>query len=178
MEFPSPALLARERPETRSLILTTFGRPGYMRRALAEGASGFLLKDAPASELAEAIRTVAAGGFAVDPTLAAAAIREGESPLTPREHEALAAAASHDTAADIAAELYLSEGTVRNYLSAAIRKLHVRNRREAGERKGMAMTGAQGVHDPRAPRDRPGDPRLVTSAAAQPGSPTATMPCS
>jgi two-component system, NarL family, response regulator DesR len=112
------------------------------------GASGFLLKDAPASELAEAIRTVAAGGFAVDPTLAAAAIREGESPLTPREHEALAAAASHDTAADIAAELYLSEGTVRNYLSAAIRKLHVRNRREAGERKGMAMTGAQGSTTP------------------------------
>jgi two-component system response regulator DesR len=126
-------LLARERPETRSLILTTFGRPGYMRRALAEGASGFLLKDAPASELAEAIRTVAAGGSAVDPTLAAAAIREGESPLTPREHEVLAAAASNVTAADIAAELYLSEGTVRNYLSAAIRKLHVRNRREAVE---------------------------------------------
>jgi two-component system response regulator DesR len=126
-------LLARERPETRSLILTTFGRPGYMRRALAEGASGFLLKDAPASELAEAIRTVAAGGSAVDPTLAAAAIREGESPLTPREHEVLAAAASNVTAADIAAELYISEGTVRNYLSAAIRKLHVRNRREAVE---------------------------------------------
>ena len=126
-------LLARERPETRSLILTTFGRPGYMRRALAEGASGFLLKDAPASELAEAIRTVAAGGSAVDPTLAAAAIREGESPLTPREHEVLAAAASHDTAADIAAELYLSEGTVRNYLSAAIRKLGVHNRSEAIE---------------------------------------------
>jgi two-component system, NarL family, response regulator DesR len=123
--------LARELPKTRSLILTTFGRPGYMRRALAQGASGFLLKDAPASELAAAIRTVAAGRSAVDSTLAAAAITEGESPLTPREHEVLAAAATHDTAADIAAALYLSEGTVRNYLSAAIRKLGARNRREA-----------------------------------------------
>ena len=123
--------LARELPKTRSLILTTFGRPGYMRRALAQGASGFLLKDAPASELAAAIRTVAAGRSAVDSTLAAAAITEGESPLTPREHQVLAAAATHDTAADIAAALYLSEGTVRNYLSAAIRKLGARNRREA-----------------------------------------------
>jgi two-component system, NarL family, response regulator DesR len=123
--------LARELPEVRSLILTTFGRPGYMRRALAEGASGFLLKDAPASELAEAVRAVAAGQRAIDPTLAAAAITEGESPLTPREHEVLAAAAAHDTAAAIAATLHLSEGTVRNYLSSAIRKLGARNRREA-----------------------------------------------
>src|SRR5262249_12651742 len=125
--------VGRELPGTRSGILTTCGRPGYMRRALAHGASGFLLKDAPASELAAAIRTVAAGESAVDPALAAAAIREGESPLTPREHEVLAAAPSHDTAADIAAALYLSEGTVRNYLSAAIRKLGARNRREAIE---------------------------------------------
>jgi two-component system response regulator DesR len=126
--------LARERPETRSLILTTFGRPGYMRRALAQGASGFLLKDAPAGELAAAIRAVAAGRAAVDPVLAAAAITEGESPLTRREHEVLSAAARHDTASDIAAELHLSEGTVRNYLSAAIRKLGARNRREAVDR--------------------------------------------
>jgi two-component system, NarL family, response regulator DesR len=129
--------LARELPETRSLILTTFGRPGYMRRALAEGASGFLLKDAPAAELAAAIRDVAAGRPAIDSELAAAAIREGESPLTAREHEVLAV--RRETAADIAAELYLSEGTVRNYLSAAIRKLGVRNRREAidlADRKG------------------------------------------
>jgi two-component system response regulator DesR len=125
--------LARELPETRSLILTTFGRPGYMRRALAQGASGFLLKDAPASDLAAAIRAVAAGRPAIDPALAAAAIREGESPLTLREHEVLAAAVTRETAADIAAELHLSEGTVRNYLSAAIRKLGVRNRREAIE---------------------------------------------
>jgi two-component system response regulator DesR len=123
--------LARELPEIRSLILTTFGRPGYMRRALAQGASGFLLKDAPAGELAAAIRAVADGRRAIDPTLAAAAITEGESPLTPREHDVLAAAVSHDTAADIAAKLHLSEGTVRNYLSSAIRKLGARNRREA-----------------------------------------------
>jgi len=123
--------LARELPGVRSLILTTFGRPGYMRRAVAEGASGFLLKDAPASELAGAVRAVAAGRRAIDPALAAAAITEGESPLTPREHEVLAAAATHDTAADIAATLHLSEGTVRNYLSSAIRKLGARNRREA-----------------------------------------------
>lgn len=124
-------ILARERPSTRVLILTTFGRPGYLRRALENGASGFLLKDAPAGELAAAVRSVAAGGRAIDPGLAAAAITEGESPLTRREHEVLAAAAGHDTAADIAAALHLSEGTVRNYLSAAIRKLGARNRREA-----------------------------------------------
>ncbi|HZQ88903.1 MAG TPA: response regulator transcription factor [Gaiellaceae bacterium] len=125
------AELARQAPSTRVLILTTFGRPGYLRRALENGASGFLLKDAPAGELAAAVRTVAAGGRAVDPALAAAAITEGASPLTGREHEVLAAAAGHDTAADIAAALHLSEGTVRNYLSAAIRKVGARNRREA-----------------------------------------------
>jgi two-component system, NarL family, response regulator DesR len=131
--------IAREQPSTRSLILTTFGRPGYLRRALGEGASGFLHKDAPAEELAGAIRAVAAGGTAIDSTLAAAAITEGDSPLTAREHEVLAAAAGNDTAADIAARLYLSEGTVRNYLSTAIRKLGARNRREAvdiAEQKG------------------------------------------
>jgi two-component system response regulator DesR len=127
------AELAREAPQTRSLILTTFGRPGYLRRALRSGASGFLLKDAPAGELAAAIRTVAAGERAVDPVLAAEALAEGESPLSPREHDVLAAASGHETAAEIAAELHLSEGTVRNYLSAAIRKLGARNRREAVE---------------------------------------------
>jgi two-component system response regulator DesR len=124
-------VIARELPETRSLILTTFGRPGFLRRALAAGASGFLLKDAPAAELGAAIRTVAAGGTAVDSALAAAAIREGESPLTPRELEVLAAASTNDTAAEIASALFLSEGTVRNYLSTAMRKLGARNRREA-----------------------------------------------
>jgi two-component system response regulator DesR len=126
--------LSRGFPSTRVLILTTFGRPGYLRRALENGASGFLLKDAPAGELAAAVRSVAAGGRAVDPGLAAAAITEGESPLTRREHEVLAAAAGHDTAADIATALHLSEGTVRNYLSAAIRKIGARNRREAIDR--------------------------------------------
>jgi two-component system, NarL family, response regulator DesR len=123
--------LTRELPEVRALILTTFGRPGYLRRALAQGARGFLLKDAPAGELASAIRKVAGGGHAIDPALAAAAIAAGESPLTAREQEVLSAARSHETAADIAAALYLSEGTVRNYLSAAIRKLGARNRSEA-----------------------------------------------
>jgi two-component system response regulator DesR len=128
------AVLARELPETRILILTTFGRPGFLRRALEAGADGFLLKDAPAGELAGAVRTVAAGGRTVDPGLAAEALTEGESPLSAREHEVLAAAARHDTAGEIAATLHLSEGTVRNYLSAAIRKLGARNRREAVER--------------------------------------------
>ena len=123
--------LARELPDVRVVIVTTFGRPGYLRRALDQGVSGFLLKDAPASELAGAVRKVAAGGQVIDPALAAAAIRAGESPLTAREQAVLRAAQSHETAADIAAALYLSEGTVRNYLSAAIQKLGARNRREA-----------------------------------------------
>jgi two-component system response regulator DesR len=118
-------------PHVRCLVLTTFGRPGYLRRALEEGAVGFLLKDAPAEELARAVRDVAAGKRVVDPGLAAAAVTEGASPLTPREHDVLAAAADHATAADIAAALHLSEGTVRNYLSSAIRKVGARNRREA-----------------------------------------------
>ena len=125
------AELSRELPGTRSLILTTFGRPGYLRRAIESGASGFLLKDAPAGELADAIREVNAGRRVIDPGLAAAAIADGVSPLTEREHDVLAAAADGATAADIAARLHLSEGTVRNYLSAAIRKLDARNRAEA-----------------------------------------------
>ena len=127
------AQLTAALPQTRTLIVTTFGRPGYLRRALEAGASGFLLKDAPVGELAAAIRAVAAGRRTVDAGLAAEALTDGESPLTPREHEVLAAAARHGTAAEIAAALHLSEGTVRNYLSAAIRKLGARNRREAVE---------------------------------------------
>jgi two-component system, NarL family, response regulator DesR len=123
--------LARELPGTRALILTTFGRPGYLRRAIDAGAAGFLLKDAPAVQLADAIRAVHAGGRVIDPALAAAAIADGVSPLTEREHDVLAAAREQATAAEIAARLYLSEGTVRNYLSAAIRKLDARNRAEA-----------------------------------------------
>jgi two-component system response regulator DesR len=113
------------------VIVTTFGRPGYLRAAMAAGASGFLLKDAPAAELADAIRRVATGQRVVDPALAADALAQGDSPLTEREAEVLAAAAGHDAIAVIAAELHLSPGTVRNHLSAAIQKLGARNRAEA-----------------------------------------------
>ena len=125
------AAIARELPVTRTLILTTFGRPGYLRRAIEVGAGGFLLKDAPADQLADAIRAVHAGRRVIDPGLAAAALADGVSPLTERERDVLLASADHATAADIAARLHLSEGTVRNYLSAAIRKLDARNRAEA-----------------------------------------------
>jgi two-component system response regulator DesR len=125
------AQLATELPRTRSLILTTFGRPGFLRRALAGGAQGFLLKDAPSEQLAGAIRDVHAGRRVIDPGLAASAITEGDSPLTERERDVLVAAATHATAAEIAAHLHLSEGTVRNYLSAAMRKVGARNRAEA-----------------------------------------------
>jgi two-component system, NarL family, response regulator DesR len=121
------------------VIVTTFGRPGYLRAAMAAGASGFLLKDAPAVQLAEAIRRVAAGERVVDPALAAAALAEGESPLTARETDVLAAAASHDAISEIASRLHLSPGTVRNHLSAAMQKLGARNRAEAvqmAQRKG------------------------------------------
>ena len=123
--------LGRELPDVRVVIVTTFGRPGYLRRALEQGVSGFVLKDAPASELASAVRQVAEGGTVIDPALAAAAITAGESPLTARELDVLRSAQRHETAADIAAALYLSEGTVRNYMSAAIQKLGARNRTEA-----------------------------------------------
>jgi two-component system, NarL family, response regulator DesR len=125
------ALLRDELPGCRVLIVTTFGRPGYLRRAMEGGAAGFLLKDAPASELARAIRRAAAGERVVDPGLAAAALSEGDSPLTEREHEVLAASRSYATVADIAGALYLSPGTVRNHLSAVMRKLDARNRAEA-----------------------------------------------
>jgi two-component system response regulator DesR len=118
-------------PSTRVLIVTTFGRPGYLRRAFEAGASGFLLKDAPASELAVAIRRAAAGDRVVDPALAAEALSEGASPLSEREREVLAEATRLATVAEIAERLSLSEGTVRNHLSAAIQKVGARNRAEA-----------------------------------------------
>ncbi len=118
-------------PACRILILTTFGRPGYLRRALEGGAAGFLLKDAPAVELASAIRRAVAGERVVDPGLAAAALSQGECPLTPREHEVLAAARRHATVAELAAALFLSPGTVRNHLSSVMQKLDARNRAEA-----------------------------------------------
>ncbi|MBP2321075.1 two-component system response regulator DesR [Kibdelosporangium banguiense] len=118
-------------PTTRVMILTTFGRPGYLRSAVDAGVAGFLLKDAPVTELAVAIRKVFAGEQVVDPSLALAALSEGASPLTPRETEVLAASRSHGTIADIARGLHLSPGTVRNHLSAAIQKLGTRTRTEA-----------------------------------------------
>ena len=118
-------------PDCRILILTTFGRPGYLRRAMEGGASGFLLKDAPAYELARAIRRAVAGERVVDPGLAAAALSQGESPLTPREHEVLAASREHATVSELAGALYLSPGTVRNHLSSVMQKLDARNRAEA-----------------------------------------------
>ncbi|MBP2706093.1 response regulator transcription factor [Microbispora sp. RL4-1S] len=125
--------LATEAPRTNVVIVTTFGRTGYLHAALAAGASGFLLKDAPITELAAAIRKVAAGERVIDPALAIAALSEGSSPLTPREAEVLAAARGHGTIADIAKDLHLSAGTVRNHLSAAIQKLAARTRAEAIE---------------------------------------------
>ncbi len=123
--------LRRASPGCRVLILTTFGRPGYLRRAMEGGAAGFLLKDTPAGELAAAIRRAVAGERVVDPGLAAAALSQGESPLTPREHEVLLASREHATVADLAGALYLSPGTVRNHLSSAMQKLDARNRAEA-----------------------------------------------
>jgi two-component system response regulator DesR len=133
------AILHERLPSCLVVILTTFGRSGYLRRAMESGAVGFLLKDAPASELAEAIRRAMKGERVVDPALAAAALSEGDNPLTEREREVLAASEGGATIEDIAARLYLSEGTVRNYLSTAIKKLGARNRVEAArvaEKKG------------------------------------------
>jgi two-component system response regulator DesR len=133
------AALHAQLPSCRAIILTTFGRPGYLRQAMQSGVVGFLLKDAPSDQLATAIRRVAAGERVVDPKLAMAALSEGNSPLTEREREVLAAAAQGATIADIASSLFLSEGTVRNYLSVAIQKLGARNRIEAAhiaEQKG------------------------------------------
>ncbi len=125
------AALGQEVPGCRVLILTTFGRPGYLRRAMESGALGFVVKDAPAEQLADAVRRVAAGERVVDPALAAATLAGGPSPLTGRERDVLVAARGGSTVADIAGALFLSEGTVRNYLSAAIAKVGVRNRTEA-----------------------------------------------
>ncbi len=137
IEMPGPGGLEVARLLTAAgfpgkiVIVTTFGRPGYLRAAMAAGASGFLLKDAPAAELAAAIRRVATGERVVDSALAAAALTEGESPLSQRETEVLAAAAGHDAIAVIATQLHLSPGTVRNHLSAVIGKLGARNRADA-----------------------------------------------
>jgi two-component system response regulator DesR len=125
------AQLHERLPACKVLILTTFGRPGYLRRAMQSGAVGFLVKEAPAAQLAVAIRRAVAGERVVDPALAAAALSEGESPLTERERAVLAATARGESIAAIAKTLYLTEGTVRNYLSEAIQKLGAQNRVEA-----------------------------------------------
>ena len=133
------AALRKVLPSCRILMLTTFGRVGYLRRAMTAGVSGFLLKDAPSAELAQAIRRVAAGERVVDPGLALTALSAGDNPLTSREREVLAAAMDGATLADIATQLDLSEGTVRNHVSIALQKLGCRNRIEAArlaEKKG------------------------------------------
>ena len=122
--------LKQEKLPTRVIILTTFARGGYLRRALEAGASGYLLKDSPAEHLANAVRRVKAGGRVVDPELAAEAWGEPD-PLTDRERQVLRMAGDGETSADIASTLHLSEGTVRNYLSEAISKLGAGNRIEA-----------------------------------------------
>lgn len=126
-------------PQCRSLIVTTFGRPGYLRRAMESGAGGFVVKDTPSSQLAEAVRRVAAGLRVVDPALAAESLAAGVSPLTDREIDALRAVQSGGTIREIARELHLSEGTVRNHLSSAIGKTGARNRSDAA-----ATAAAQG----------------------------------
>ncbi len=123
--------LLAELPECRVLILTTFGRPGYLRRAMEAGASGFLVKDAPVENLATAIRRVVAGERVVDADLAASALSAGANPLSGREQDVLRAGVDGSTITDIAVALRLSESTVRNYLSAAIGKTGTRNRTEA-----------------------------------------------
>ena len=133
------AVLRDAVPDCKVLILTTFGRPGYLRRAMEAGARGFMVKDTPVEELAGAIRRVLGGERVVDPALAAAALSAGPNPLTERERDVLAAAVDGSTIADIAGRLHLSESTVRNYLSAAIGKTGARNRMEA-----IAAARAQG----------------------------------
>ena len=123
--------LRDELPDVRVIMLTTFNRPGYLRRAMEAGAVGFLLKDAPAAELARAIRAAVAGQRVVDPGLAAAALSQGENPLTAREQEVLAQARRHGTVAELAAALYLSPGTTRNHLSSIMQKLDAHSRIEA-----------------------------------------------
>jgi len=133
------AALHSKLPSCRVLILTTFGRPGYLRKAMESGVVGFLLKDAPSTQLAMAIRRAMAGERVVDPSLAMAALSEGNNPLTERERDVLAAATSGASISEIASSLSLSEGTVRNYLSVAIQKLNAHNRVEAAhiaEQKG------------------------------------------
>ena len=133
------AALTAALPDCRVVVLTTFGRSGYLRRAMENGAAGFLLKDAPSSELVGALRRVVAGERVVDPGLAAQALSDGDNPLTARERDVLRTAGDGAPVDDVARRLFLSPGTVRNHLSAAIRKTGTRTRIEAvlaAERRG------------------------------------------
>ena len=123
--------LSRSLPTCQVVIVTTFGRPGYLQRAMASGVRWFLVKDQPAEGLADSIRRVVSGAIVVDPELAGSALRSAVNPLTPRERDVLAAAEDGSTIGDIAGRLFLSESTVRNYLSAAIGKTGTRNKTEA-----------------------------------------------
>jgi len=123
--------LQRHLPSCRTLILTVFGRPGYLRRAVESGVRGFLLKDAPPDELAVAVRRVMAGEKVFDPKLAISALSDGTSPLTPREQEVLSLSADGASVEAVASALHLSSGTVRNHLSIAIQKVNAHNRIEA-----------------------------------------------
>ena len=123
--------LHRAVPACRVLMVTTFGRAGYLRQAMAAGASGFIVKDTPARQLADAVRRVHEGLRVVDPALAAQSLAQGDSPLTEREADVLRSARDGGTVADIARDLHLSEGTVRNHLSSAIGKTGARTRAEA-----------------------------------------------
>ncbi|KQO99644.1 response regulator transcription factor [Leifsonia sp. Leaf264] len=126
------ASLLRERmPDCRVIMVTTFGRPGYLRRAMQAGASGFVVKDTPAAQLADAVRRVSQGLRVVDPSLAAESLTQGDSPLTERETDVLSVSRAGGSITDIAAILHLSEGTVRNHLSSIIGKTGGRNRADA-----------------------------------------------
>ncbi|UJP10403.1 response regulator transcription factor [Microbacterium sp. KUDC0406] len=125
------ALLRRELPGIRVVIVTTFGRAGYLSRALAAGVTGYVVKDTPSAELADVVRRVMRGDRVIDAALATDALTAGQSPLTPRETDVLSAARGGGTIADIAAQLHLSEGTTRNYLSSAMQKLEARTRADA-----------------------------------------------
>lgn len=118
-------------PACRVIIVTTFGRPGYLKRAMQAGAAGFVVKDTPAAQLADAVRRVSQGLRVVDPALAADSLTQGDSPLTDRETDVLGLARTGGSVAEIARTLHLSEGTVRNHLSAAIGKTGARNRADA-----------------------------------------------
>ncbi len=125
------AQLHRELPACRIVVCTTFGRPGYLSRAMAAGVVGFVVKDAPPEQLVEAVRRVHAGLRVVDPALAAESLATGQSPLTDRERDVLRVASDGGTIADVARMLSLSQGTVRNHLSSAIGKTGARTRAEA-----------------------------------------------